>query len=107
MAKVDKAVIRQTVGAAPKVLQLDHSLDRHPKSLSGRQRQRGDRARHRYRLHALHLPQVAHSQSSTDAFDALAAGTLILSGAQLRDFGLPLPPLPPESAIVVGMRAVP
>ena len=61
----------------------------------------------RYRLHALHLPQVAHSQSSTDAIDALAAGTLILSGAQLRDFGLPLPPLPPESAIVVGLRAVP
>ena len=53
------------------------------------------------------LAQVAHSQSSTDAIDALAAGTLILSGAQLRDFGLPLPPLPPESAIVVGMRAVP
>ncbi len=60
----------------------------------------------RYRLHALHLPGVPHSQSSTDAVKALAAGTLTLSGAQLRDHGLPLPPLPPESAIVVGLRAV-
>jgi alpha-galactosidase len=31
---------------------------------------------------------------------------LVLTGAQLRDVGLPLPPLPPESAIVVGMRAL-
>ena len=60
----------------------------------------------RYRLHALHLPQVQHSQASTEVIEALAAGTLTLSGAQLRDFGLPLPPLPPESAIVVGIRAV-
>ena len=52
-------------------------------------------------------PKVAHSQSNTNAIDALAAGTLILGGAQLRDFGLPLPPLPPKSATVVGMRAVP
>ena len=40
LAKVDKAVIRQKVGAASKVLQLDHLLDRHPKALSGGQRQR-------------------------------------------------------------------
>ena len=60
----------------------------------------------RYRLHALHLPGVPHSQAGTEVIAALAAGTLTMSGAQLRDLGLPLPPLPPESAIVVGLRAI-
>ena len=40
LAKVDKAVIREKVTAAAKVLQLDHLLDRKPKALSGGQRQR-------------------------------------------------------------------
>jgi multiple sugar transport system ATP-binding protein len=40
LAKVDKAVIREKVMAAAKVLQLDHLLDRKPKALSGGQRQR-------------------------------------------------------------------
>ncbi|MFM2054365.1 MAG: sn-glycerol-3-phosphate transporter ATP-binding protein UgpC [Pseudomonadota bacterium] len=40
LAKVDKAVIREKVGAAAKVLQLEHLLDRKPKALSGGQRQR-------------------------------------------------------------------
>ena len=60
----------------------------------------------RYRLQSLHSPSVPHSRSSTDLLDALAAGTLVLSGAQLRDVGLPLPPLPPESAVVVGLRGL-
>ena len=34
LAKVDKAVIREKVMAAAKVLQLDHLLDRKPKALS-------------------------------------------------------------------------
>jgi alpha-galactosidase len=61
----------------------------------------------RYALHALHVPQVPHSQPRTALLESLAAGTLIVSGAQLRDIGLPLPPLPPEAAIVIGMKAVP
>ena len=40
LAKVDKAVIREKVMAAAKVLQLDHLLERKPKALSGGQRQR-------------------------------------------------------------------
>ena len=40
LAKVDKAVIREKVMAAAKVLQLDQLLDRKPKALSGGQRQR-------------------------------------------------------------------
>ncbi len=40
LAKTDKAVIAQKVGAAAKVLQLEHLLDRKPKALSGGQRQR-------------------------------------------------------------------
>ena len=40
LAKVDKAVIRQKVAEAARVLQLDHLLDRKPKALSGGQRQR-------------------------------------------------------------------
>lgn len=60
----------------------------------------------RYRLQALHLPRVPHSTASTGVIDALAAGTLEMSGAQLAELGLPLPPLPPESAIVVGIREV-
>ena len=60
----------------------------------------------RYSVQALHLPHVPHSQSSTELIEALAEGTLVLSGAQLRDIGLPLPPLPPESALVVGLRAL-
>ena len=59
-----------------------------------------------YRLQAMHLPSVSHSQSGTDTIRALAAGALELTGAQLRDFGVPLPALPPESAILIGLRAV-
>jgi multiple sugar transport system ATP-binding protein len=40
LAKVDKAVIKQKVTQAAKVLQLDHLLERKPKALSGGQRQR-------------------------------------------------------------------
>ncbi|WP_372525888.1 alpha-galactosidase [Piscinibacter sp.] len=63
-------------------------------------------AARRYRVQALHLPKVPHSTSSTGVIDALAAGTLEMSGAQLRDLGLPLPPLPPESAIVVALKEI-
>ena len=61
----------------------------------------------RYSVQALPLPAIPHSKASTALLDSLVAGTLTLSGAQLRDSGLPLPPLPPESAVIVGMRAVP
>ena len=60
----------------------------------------------RYRAQLLHRPVVPHSTASTGLIDALLAGTLTLTGAQLRDHGLPLPPLPPEEALVVGLRAV-
>ena len=60
----------------------------------------------RYRAHALHLPSVPHSRASTPWIDALASGTLELTGAQLNESGLPLPLLPPESSIVVGLRAI-
>ncbi|MDQ5898203.1 MAG: multiple sugar transport system ATP-binding protein, partial [Pseudomonadota bacterium] len=40
LARVDKAVIREKVTAAAKVLQLEHLLERKPKALSGGQRQR-------------------------------------------------------------------
>jgi multiple sugar transport system ATP-binding protein len=40
LAKIDKAVIRQKVGEAARVLQLEHLLERKPKALSGGQRQR-------------------------------------------------------------------
>src|ERR1035437_1122282 len=40
LAKIDKAVIRQKVDAAARVLQLEHLLERKPKALSGGQRQR-------------------------------------------------------------------
>ncbi|MEJ7137203.1 ABC transporter ATP-binding protein [Amphibiibacter pelophylacis] len=40
LAGVDKAVVREKVTAAAKVLQLDHLLERKPKALSGGQRQR-------------------------------------------------------------------
>ena len=59
----------------------------------------------RYRAKLLHRPVVPHSMSTTDLIDRLVAGTLTLTGAQLRDIGLPLPPLPPEEALVVGLRA--
>jgi len=61
----------------------------------------------RYGVQALHLPPVPHSQSTTALLQSLADGSLVLSGAQLRDIGLPLPPLPPESAVVIGLRALP
>jgi alpha-galactosidase len=62
----------------------------------------------RYRARLLHhRPQLPHAGASTELLDALAAGTLLFGGAQLRDFGLPLPPLAPESAWLVGLRAEP
>lgn len=59
-----------------------------------------------YRLHALSMPHAPHYTRQTQLLQALADGQLILSGATLRDFGLPLPPLPPESAVVIGIRAM-
>ena len=63
-------------------------------------------AQRRFRAYALHLPRVAHSHRSAAVLDALAAGTLELSGAELATIGLPLPAQPPESAIVVGIEAI-
>lgn len=60
----------------------------------------------RYRAQALHLPALHHARHSAAVFEALRAGTLELSGAELATLGLPMPPLPPESAVVVGLRAV-
>lgn len=60
----------------------------------------------RYRAQALHLPPVHHARHGAAVFDALREGTLELSGAELATLGLPMPPLPPESAVVVGLRAV-
>lgn len=60
-----------------------------------------------YWLKAFALPHAPHYTKQTDLVKALASGELMLSGATLRDFGVPLPPLPPESAVVIGIRAVP
>lgn len=59
-----------------------------------------------YRLRAFAVPDAQHYTRQTELLQALADGELTLSGATLCDFGLPLPPLPPESAIVIGIRAV-
>lgn len=59
-----------------------------------------------YRAELLHLPGVPHSATSTPLLDRLVSGTLTLSGAQLAQFGLPLPPMPPESALLIGLRAL-
>lgn len=40
LAKVDKAVVRERVASAARVLQVEHLLERKPKQLSGGQRQR-------------------------------------------------------------------
>ncbi len=61
----------------------------------------------RYRLQTLHVPRVPHSTASTDVIDALVSGKLEMSGAQLAELGLPLPPLPPESAILLAIREIP
>jgi alpha-galactosidase len=58
----------------------------------------------RYRIQLLHLPTVPHSRPSTPLLDRLISGELTLSGAQLAEHGLPLPALPPESALVMGLR---
>lgn len=60
----------------------------------------------RYRAQALHLPPVLHTRQGAPVFEALAAGTLELGGAELATVGLPLPPLAPESAVVVGLRVI-
>ena len=59
----------------------------------------------RYRAQLLHRPTVPHSRSSTPVLDQLIAGELTLSGVQLAEHGLPLPPLPPEEALLIGLRA--
>lgn len=58
-----------------------------------------------YALQALDLPRVPHSHASSPSLQALAEGRLRLSGAQLAIHGIPLPALPPESAIVIGIRS--
>lgn len=59
-----------------------------------------------YRLRALRVPTTPHGRGQTALLQALADGTLVLSGAALGRYGLPLPPLPPESALVVELRPV-
>lgn len=58
-----------------------------------------------YRLHALAVEKVPHARGTTPQLEDLAAGRLVLSGAVLGRYGLPLPPLPPESAVVIAVRA--
>jgi len=52
----------------------------------------------------LDLPTVPHSRASTPLLERLLAGDLMLGGAPLAEHGLPPPPLPPESALVIGLR---
>ncbi len=60
----------------------------------------------RYRAQALHLPALHHARHAAPVLEALREGTLELSGAELATIGLPMPPLPPESAVVVGLKAI-
>ena len=59
-----------------------------------------------YRVEPLHVSTFPYSTATTDVLDTLAAGKLVLSGAVLRDYGLPLPPQAPESSAVIGLRAL-
>ncbi|MFM0154354.1 alpha-galactosidase [Paraburkholderia sediminicola] len=60
----------------------------------------------RYRVEILHMPVAPHFTKPSGLLASLADGGVVLSGATLRDFGLPLPPMPPESAFVIRCNAV-
>ncbi|MFM0071361.1 GH36 C-terminal domain-containing protein [Paraburkholderia sediminicola] len=60
----------------------------------------------RYRVEILHRPVAPHFTKPSGLLASLVDGGIVLSGATLRDFGLPLPPMPPESAIVIRCNAV-
>ncbi|WP_423760252.1 alpha-galactosidase [Burkholderia sp. NLJ2] len=60
----------------------------------------------RYRLQAISVPVAPHFTQQTDLLRDLIEGNVVLSGATLRGVGLPLPPMPPESAVVISCRAV-
>ncbi|MCX4161772.1 MULTISPECIES: alpha-galactosidase [Paraburkholderia] len=63
-------------------------------------------AERRYRVKILHMPVAPHFAKPSGLLAALADEGVVLSGATLRDLGLPVPPLPPESAVVFSCVAV-
>ncbi|MGH8779322.1 alpha-galactosidase [Paraburkholderia sp.] len=56
----------------------------------------------RYRVQILHMPTAPHYAKPSGLLATLAERGLVLSGATLGDLGVPVPPLPPESAVVIG-----
>ncbi|SMG53732.1 alpha-galactosidase [Paraburkholderia susongensis] len=60
----------------------------------------------RYRVQILHMPTAPHYAKPSGLLATFAAQGLVLSGATLADLGVPVPPLPPESAVVIGCTEV-
>ncbi|RKP44170.1 alpha-galactosidase [Trinickia fusca] len=60
----------------------------------------------RYLVRVLHQPAAPHFVKKTDLLTSLAGDGVVLTGATLRESGIPLPPMPPESATVISCRAV-
>ncbi|AOJ01907.1 alpha-galactosidase [Burkholderia mayonis] len=58
-----------------------------------------------YRMQMLYAPVAPHFVKPTDMFTTMQNEGVVISGASLLDFGMPLPPMPPESAVVISITS--
>ncbi|KUY85749.1 alpha-galactosidase [Burkholderia sp. RF4-BP95] len=56
-----------------------------------------------YRVQMLYAPVAPHFVKTTEVLEKMQNEGVVLSGSSLQGFGLPLPPMPPESAVVISM----
>ncbi|RDU97502.1 alpha-galactosidase [Trinickia dinghuensis] len=59
-----------------------------------------------YVVRILHMPHAPHFKGQTEWLAAMREGGVEMPGATLMDLGVPIPPMPPESAVIVCMKAV-
>lgn len=59
-----------------------------------------------YLVRVLSMPEAPYYTRQSDCLVAMREGGVEMSGATLMDLGVPVPPMPPESAVVVCMKVL-
>ncbi|MDN7676445.1 alpha-galactosidase [Burkholderia oklahomensis] len=57
-----------------------------------------------YRVQTLYAPVAPHFVKPADMFKEMQNEGVVISGASLLGYGIPLPPMPPESAVVISIK---
>ncbi|WP_060547532.1 alpha-galactosidase [Burkholderia pseudomallei] len=57
-----------------------------------------------YRVQTLYAPVAPHFVKQTQMFKMMQNEGVVISGASLLELGMPIPPMPPESAVVISLK---